>query len=67
MNTGYRDWNLDQLLSYYLTWSATRNKIAAEGERFLADAHAALALAWGNPQQSRPVVMPISARLGRLP
>jgi SAM-dependent methyltransferase len=59
-------WNLDQLLSYYLTWSATRSKIAAEGERFLADAYQALAAGWGDPQQARTVVMPISARLGRL-
>ncbi|HEY4974549.1 MAG TPA: class I SAM-dependent methyltransferase [Steroidobacteraceae bacterium] len=60
------DWNLDQLLSYCVTWSATRSKIAAEGNRFLVDAHQALAAAWGDPQQSRSVVMPISARLGRL-
>jgi SAM-dependent methyltransferase len=61
------DWNLDQLLSYYLTWSATRGKIAAEGDRFIADAYHGLAAAWGDPQQSRPVVMPIAVRLGRLP
>jgi len=59
-------WNLDQLLGYYLTWSATRSRIAAEGDRFLADAYQALAAPWGDPQQPRSVVMPISARLGRL-
>ena len=63
----YLSWNLDQLLSYYRTWSATRRKIAAEGEQFLADAHDALAAAWDDPEQRRTVVMPITARLGKLP
>ena len=63
----YLSWNLAQLLSYCRTWSATRSKIAAEGERFLTDAHDALAEAWGDPDQRHTVVMPITARLGRLP
>ena len=63
----YLSWNLEQLLSYCRTWSATRRKIITEGERFLADAHDALAEAWGDPEQPRLVVMPIVARLGRLP
>lgn len=63
----YLSWNLEQLLNYCRTWSATRSKIMAEGERFLADAHDALAAAWGDPDQRRTVVMPITARLGKLP
>ncbi len=63
----YLSWTLDQLLSYYRTWSATRSKIGAEGEQFLVDARNALAAAWGDPDQQRTVVMPMVARLGRLP
>ena len=63
----YLSWNLAQLLSYYRTWSATRSRIAAEGEQFLADARDALAAAWDDPEHRRTVVMPITARLGRLP
>jgi ubiquinone/menaquinone biosynthesis C-methylase UbiE len=63
----YVSWNLEQLLSYCRTWSATRNRIADEGEEFLADARDALATAWGDPAQARTVVMPITVRLGRLP
>jgi hypothetical protein len=64
--TLYLSRDLDQLLSYCRTWSATRSKIATEGEQFLAAARAALAGAWGNPQLPRTVVMPITARLGRV-
>jgi len=62
----YMRWSLEQLLSYCRTWSATRSRIADEGEEFLNDARDALASAWGDPAQSRTVVMPITARLGRL-
>jgi SAM-dependent methyltransferase len=62
----YLGWNLEQLLSYWRTWSATRQKIAAEGEQFLADAHEALAAQWGDPFQRRTVVMPVTARLGKI-
>jgi SAM-dependent methyltransferase len=62
----YLTWNLEQLMSYCRTWSATRNKVAAEGEEFLADAHEALSSAWGNPEDHRTVVMPITARLGKV-
>jgi SAM-dependent methyltransferase len=62
----YLSWNLDQLLNYCRTWSATRSKIAAEGEQFLAAARDALAGVWGNPELRRTVVMPITARLGRV-
>ncbi|MGH3427405.1 MAG: methyltransferase domain-containing protein [Mycobacteriales bacterium] len=60
-------WDLNQLLSFYRTWSATRSKIAAEGEQFLVEAHRGLATAWGEANQTRAVVMPLAARLGRVP
>jgi hypothetical protein len=63
----YVSWNLDQLLSYYRTWSATRAKIAVDGEGFLVDARDALVAVWGDPDEAQTVVMPLAARLGRLP
>jgi SAM-dependent methyltransferase len=60
-------WTLQELLEFYLTWSAPRRKIAVEGDPFVGDARRALAAAWGDPDQPRAVVMPITARLGRLP
>ena len=63
----YQSWNLDEMLSYYRTWSAARGKIAAEGEHFLADARTALAAVWGDPDRRRTAVMPIITRLGRVP
>jgi SAM-dependent methyltransferase len=63
----YLSWTLQQLIDYYRTWSATRGKIAAEGERFLIDAYEALTSVWGDPMASRSVLMPITLRLGRIP
>jgi SAM-dependent methyltransferase len=62
-----QSWNLDQLLNYYRTWSATQSKIAAEGEQFIADARNALVAAWGDPDGRHRAVMPIITRLGRVP
>lgn len=59
-------WNFDELFSYYLTWSSVRRKQAKEGDRFVTAARQEFAVAWGNPQQRRHVVMPLAVRLGRL-
>jgi SAM-dependent methyltransferase len=60
-------WTLDQLFDYYLTWSAPRRKIVAEGTGFVSEARRVFESAWGEPTQSRHVVMPLAVRLGRLP
>ena len=59
-------WTLDQLFDYYLTWSAPRRKIAADGDGFVIEARHVFESAWGDPAQFRHVVMPLSVRLGRL-
>jgi hypothetical protein len=59
-------WTLDQLFDYYLTWSASRRKIAAEGDRFIAAARCAMENAWGDPMRQRHIIMPISVRFGRV-
>ena len=60
-------WDLEELFSYYLTWSATCEKVASEGNAFVAAARGALAAAWGAPAERRHVVMPLGLRFGRLP
>jgi SAM-dependent methyltransferase len=60
-------WNLDELFSYYLTWSAAHEKIAKEGNGFLTAARAAFDAAWGAPTERRHIVMPLAVRFGRLP
>jgi SAM-dependent methyltransferase len=59
-------WTLDQLFDHYLTWSAPRRKIAAEGDSFVRDARRAFESAWGAPTTPRHVVMPLAVRMGRL-
>jgi SAM-dependent methyltransferase len=61
----HRHWNLEQLFAYYLTWSATRAHLKSAGDTFLLYARSRLRDAWGDPDQARPVVMPVAVRLGR--
>lgn len=60
-------WNLEELFSYYLTWSAVRAKVAKEGNGFVIAAHGAFEAAWGPQTERRHLVMPLALRLGRLP
>jgi hypothetical protein len=59
-------WTLEQLFDYFLTWSAVRKKIAAEGDAFVGAARRTFEASWGDPAQPRHVVMPLSVRLGKL-
>lgn len=58
-------WNLDQLLAYYLTWSATRAHLNSGGDAFLLHARRRLQDAWGDPALPHTVVMPLAVRFGR--
>jgi ubiquinone/menaquinone biosynthesis C-methylase UbiE len=60
-------WNLEELFSYYLTWSAPRAKMAKDGNEFLGAARRAFDAAWGAPTKRRHVVLPLALRFGRLP
>ena len=60
-------WNLDQLLGYLSTWSATQRFIAAKGSDPLEQITDALHNAWGNYQQVRTVTWPLAVRVGRKP
>ena len=59
-------WDLDELFSYYLTWSAPREKVAKEGTGFVTAARGAFDAVWGAPTERRHIVMPVALRLGRL-
>ena len=61
----YVYWNLEQVLAYYLTWSAPRAAIRALGDGFLRRGAELLRDAWGDPEDLRPVVMPMVVRIGR--
>jgi len=59
------EWNLDQLLSYLCTWSATRNYIEAQGDTWFKTFAEELSSVWGDRQNPRMVSMDFFLRVGR--
>jgi SAM-dependent methyltransferase len=59
------EWNLDQLLGYYLTWSAAQAHLKAHGDGFLHLARTRLEEVWGEPTRLRSVVLPLAVRVGQ--
>jgi len=57
-------WNLDHLLGYLQTWSSTQRFIAATGGDPLRQIIDELRRAWGDPQQVRTVIWPLTLRVG---
>jgi SAM-dependent methyltransferase len=57
-------WNLDHLVGYLGTWSATQRFIAAKGSDPLEQIADELRRAWGDSQQTRKVVWPLILRIG---
>ena len=57
-------WNLDHLVGYLRTWSATQRFIAAKGTDPLEQIIDELRRAWGNPQQARSIIWPLTLRVG---
>jgi SAM-dependent methyltransferase len=60
------DWNLERLVGYLRTWSAAQRFIAANHRDPLEDVEKELRSAWGDAEQSRHVVWPLTIRIGRL-
>jgi SAM-dependent methyltransferase len=60
-------WNLNHLVGYLGTWSATQRFIAAKGTDPLDQITNHLRNAWGEPQQTRSVTWPLVVRIGRKP
>jgi SAM-dependent methyltransferase len=61
------NWSLDEIIAYYLTWSASRRKMQVDGDDFVRLAHFEFKRLWGDPASRRHIVMPIDVRAGRLP
>jgi hypothetical protein len=57
-------WSLEHLLGYLRTWSSTQRFIAAKGTDPLEQITDELRGAWGNPQQARSVIWPLTLRVG---
>jgi len=58
-------WNLEALLSYLGTWSATHRYIEVHGDKPFGEFAAALAEVWGSPEKKRTVSMEFFLRVGR--
>ena len=59
------NWNLDRLLSYLGTWSATRRCVEDIGTAFFEEFGKKLESAWGVREQARCVKMEFYCRVGR--
>jgi len=57
-------WNLDHLIGYLGTWSATQRFISARGSDPLNETADELRITWGDPQQMRKVIWPLILRIG---
>lgn len=59
-------WNLEELLGYFSTWSATNRYKKAKGRDPLEPLSGALAEVWGAPEAPRRVSWPLALRVGRI-
>jgi len=57
-------WNLEHLVGYLRTWSATQRFIMANERDPLDEIHDKLRAAWGNTDERRRVVWPLKLRVG---
>ena len=57
-------WNLDHLIGYLQTWSSTQRFIAAKASDPLEQIRKDLSAAWGDANQTRRVVWPLTLRVG---
>jgi ubiquinone/menaquinone biosynthesis C-methylase UbiE len=58
-------WDLDALLGYFSTWSATNRFVKANGYNPLERLNAELLKVWGERERTRLVTWPLSIRVGR--
>jgi hypothetical protein len=56
-------WNLDHLIGYLGTWSATQRFISARGEDPLDQITDELRSVWGTPEQTRKVIWTLILRI----
>ena len=60
------DWDLERLLGYLGTWSASSRYRAATGRDPVAEARDGMTAAWGDPKQGRRLRWPLHLRVGRV-
>jgi SAM-dependent methyltransferase len=60
------DWDLNALLGFLNSWSATRRFLESEGRHPLVPLKDKLQEAWGDPEQKRHVRWPLHFRIGRV-
>ncbi len=60
-----QQWNLAQLLGYLRSWSASGRCLQASGTDPVAALETELTPLWGQPEQTREVVWPLTVRVGR--
>jgi SAM-dependent methyltransferase len=58
-------WNLDHLVGYLQTWSATQRFMAAKGSDPLKQIMGELRAAWETPERTRNIIWPLTLRIGR--
>jgi len=58
------NWNMEQLLGYLRSWSATQGFMAARGKDPLEQITGKLRSVWGNRRQRRRVTWPLILRVG---
>jgi SAM-dependent methyltransferase len=60
------EWNVEQLIGYLGTWSATQKFIEQQGIDAIAKLSHHLTSAWGSPQDPKLIHWPIYLRVGKL-
>lgn len=60
------EWNAEHLIGYLRTWSATRRFMAANRRDPLKEVEDDLRSAWGDAEDPRRVVWPLTVRVGRV-
>jgi SAM-dependent methyltransferase len=58
------EWNLDHLIGYLRSWSATQRFIAANNRDPLKEVADELRATWGDPDQSKRLIWPLTVRVG---
>jgi ubiquinone/menaquinone biosynthesis C-methylase UbiE len=62
-----REWNLEQLVGYVRSWSATVRYLRHHGTDPTADFQKSLQQKWGSPQGTRRIAWPFTIRACRVP
>jgi hypothetical protein len=60
------EWNVDRMIGYLRTWSATQRFMAANQRDPLKDIEGDLRAAWDEAAPLRRVIWPLTVRVGRV-